>query len=58
MIISQRISNLVDCDQIIVLEGGRITGQGTHQELIQTSTFYRRLVAAQFGEEAVANANA
>ncbi|WP_054651696.1 ABC transporter ATP-binding protein [Lacticaseibacillus pantheris] len=58
MIISQRISNLVDCDQIIVLEGGRITGQGTHQELIQTSTFYRRLVAAQFGEEAAANANA
>ncbi|KRM87735.1 abc-type multidrug transport system, atpase and permease component [Lacticaseibacillus thailandensis DSM 22698 = JCM 13996] len=58
MIISQRISNLVDCDQIIVLEGGRITGRGTHAELIRTSSFYRRLVAAQFGEETVANANA
>ncbi len=49
VIISQRVSNIRHADQILVMEGGRITARGTHEELIESSPFYRRLVQTQLG---------
>jgi ATP-binding cassette subfamily B protein len=37
----------VEADQIVVLDGGTISGIGTHEELLQTNTVYRRLWEAQ-----------
>ncbi|MDO4466340.1 MAG: ABC transporter ATP-binding protein [Bacillota bacterium] len=47
IIIAQRISSIQDADQIIVLEDGKIIGQGTHEELVQTCTHYRETYLAQ-----------
>lgn len=50
IIISQRVTNVLDCDQIIVLENGRITASGNHQELLKQSKFYRELVTTRMGD--------
>jgi ABC-type multidrug transport system fused ATPase/permease subunit len=47
LIISQRLTNVMDCDKIIVLQNGRITNSGTHDELMRTSKFYQQLAATQ-----------
>ncbi|KRO29315.1 abc-type multidrug transport system, atpase and permease component [Lactiplantibacillus fabifermentans DSM 21115] len=49
VIISQRVTNVMDCDQIIVLEDGQITAHGSHAELLKQSDFYRQLVQTQLG---------
>lgn len=49
IIISQRVTNVLDCDQIIVLKDGHLTAQGTHQELLRQSKYYRQLVQTQMG---------
>lgn len=49
IIIAHRLSTVVNADRIIVLEGGRIVGSGTHQQLLQDSPLYQRLAAGQFG---------
>ena len=46
-IISQRISGVKDSDRIIVLEDGKISGVGTHEELLQTNEIYRSVAAVQ-----------
>ena len=43
IIIAQRVSSIEDADQIIVLDGGRISGVGTSEELLKTNDFYRVL---------------
>lgn len=53
IIVAQRVSTVLRADQIIVLEAGRMVGQGTHEELLQTCPVYREIVASQFSEEAV-----
>lgn len=45
--IAHRLSSIRDYDQIIFLEGGVITGKGTHEELLNAHPLYRRMVAAQ-----------
>ncbi len=50
IIISQRVTNVLDCDQIIVLENGKITASGNHLELMKKSHFYRDLVKTQMGD--------
>ncbi len=57
IIISHRISTLMDCDKIIVLEGGKIAEQGTHEELIEQGGIYEEIYELQTGagEEAEQN---
>jgi len=50
LIISQRVTNVMDCDEIIVLEDGKLTARGTHQELLKKSNFYRNLIQTQLGD--------
>src|SRR5437588_5077523 len=47
LIVAQRVSTVMDADQIIVLDEGRIVGIGNHRELMQSSEVYREIVAAQ-----------
>lgn len=53
-IVGQRVSSIMDADQIIVLDEGRIAGIGTHEELLKTSDVYAEIVASQLDGEAVA----
>ena len=54
IIVAQRVSTIMDADQIIVLDEGRIVGRGTHDELLRTCDVYREIVISQLGEEAAA----
>lgn len=47
IIISQRISSLMDADRIIVMEDGRIDGIGTHDELLKTNAIYQEVWTTQ-----------
>lgn len=47
LIVAHRLSTVVDSDQIVVLEGGRVVGVGTHAELLETSSLYAELAASQ-----------
>ena len=53
MIISERIASLRRADHILVLEEGRITHQGSHEELMRHCPRYGRMAQLQMGEEAV-----
>ncbi len=54
IIVAQRVSTILDADQIIVLDDGAIVGKGTHQQLLKTSTEYAEIVASQLSAEEVA----
>ncbi len=54
LIVAQRVSTILNADQIIVLDEGRIVGVGTHRELMANTAAYREIVSSQLGEEAVA----
>ncbi len=47
LIVTQRVGAVMDADQIIVLNEGRIVGVGKHDELLETSAIYREIVASQ-----------
>lgn len=47
IIIAQRVSTIIDADHIVVLEDGRVVGQGTHDELLLTCGTYREIVESQ-----------
>ncbi|ASA26288.1 multidrug ABC transporter ATP-binding protein [Paenibacillus donghaensis] len=49
LIIGQRIASIEHADHILVLEEGRITAQGTHQSLLQSSRLYREIALSQQG---------
>ncbi|MGN8131774.1 ABC transporter ATP-binding protein [Paenarthrobacter sp. 22069] len=51
VIIAQRVSSIVDADQILVLDVGRIVAQGTHHELLESSGTYREIVSSQLAAE-------
>ncbi len=47
LVVAHRLSTVLDSDQIVVLDGGRVVARGTHGELLDTSPLYRELAAAQ-----------
>ncbi len=53
IIVAQRVNTIMDADQILVLEDGKIVGKGTHRALIETSSVYREIVRSQMSEEAL-----
>ncbi|MCT4791711.1 MULTISPECIES: ABC transporter ATP-binding protein [Exiguobacterium] len=54
LIVAQRVSTVMDADQIIVLEEGRVAGIGTHDELYETNEVYQEIVKSQLSEEEIA----
>lgn len=55
LIIAQRISSIAHLDKIVVLEDGKITGIGSHKDLVKTNETYRLIALSQLGEEAALN---
>ena len=51
VIVAQRVSTVIDADVILVLDEGKVVGQGTHAELLATNETYREIVASQLREE-------
>lgn len=51
IIVAQRINTILNADQIIVLEDGKIVGKGTHEELIKNNETYRQIALSQLSEE-------
>ncbi|HZK56912.1 MAG TPA: ABC transporter ATP-binding protein [Clostridia bacterium] len=54
IIVSQRVSTVIDAEQIIVLDRGKISGIGNHKKLLKTSDVYREIVSSQLSEEEIA----
>ena len=54
LIVSQRIATIKNADQILVLDEGRLIGEGTHEELMQTNEIYREIALSQLKQEALA----
>lgn len=50
IIVAQRVSTILNADQIIVLEDGRMIGKGTHRELVETCETYRQIAQSQLSE--------
>ncbi len=53
ILVAQRISSIMDCDCIVVMDKGRIAAQGSHACLMESSEIYRSIVLSQLGEEAL-----
>lgn len=53
IIIAQRVSSVINADNILVLEDGKIVDQGTHKDLLSSSTVYREIVKSQLSEEEI-----
>lgn len=49
LIIAQRVASVRDADRILVMDGGRIAAQGTHEELMKTCSIYREVYQSQQG---------
>jgi ATP-binding cassette subfamily B multidrug efflux pump len=47
ILVAQRVASIVDADQIIVLDGGKIVGRGTHRELLASNPTYQEIVSSQ-----------
>lgn len=54
IIVAQRVSTIVDADQILVLEDGEIVGRGTHDELLASNETYKEIVDSQLRAEEAA----
>ena len=51
LIIAQRITSVMDADQIVVMNDGRITGVGTHEELLAGNEEYREIYDSQMEQK-------
>ena len=51
LIVAQRINTIMNADKIIVLDEGKIVGQGTHTELMQSCRIYQEIAASQLSDE-------
>ena len=54
IVVAQRVSTIVDADQIVVLEDGHVVGRGTHAELVETNPTYAEIVSSQLTAEEAA----
>ncbi|CAM3256629.1 ABC transporter ATP-binding protein [Vagococcus fessus] len=54
VIVAQRISTVIDADLILVIDEGKIVGQGTHDELKETCETYQEIISSQMREEEIA----
>ena len=55
LIVAQRISTIMDADQILVLDNGKVVGQGTHKELLTTNEVYQEIAYSQLSKEELEN---
>lgn len=51
MIVAQRVSTVTAADEIIVLDEGKVVGQGTHDELVENNETYQEIVESQLKKE-------
>ena len=51
LIVAQRVGTIMDADCILVLEDGKVVGQGTHRELLETCEVYQEIAKSQLSEE-------
>ena len=51
LIVAQRVATIQQADRILVLEHGRIVGDGTHEELLETNGVYQQIVESQVGHD-------
>ncbi|EAC7993264.1 ABC transporter ATP-binding protein [Listeria monocytogenes] len=54
LIVTQRITSVVNSDQIIVMNEGKIAGMGTHEELKESNQIYQEIMRSQLSEEEIA----
>jgi ATP-binding cassette subfamily B protein len=54
LIVTQRVATVMNADQIIVLDEGRVVGKGTHRELLKTCQTYQEIASSQLSEEELA----
>ena len=54
LIVAQRVSTILNAEQIIVLDEGKIVGRGTHRELLETCPTYREIAESQLSKEELA----
>jgi len=55
IVVAQRVSTILQADQIVVLNEGRIAGIGTHVELMKSSETYQEIVLSQLSPEEAAS---
>lgn len=53
IIVAQRVSTIMGADSILVLDNGKIVGQGTHRELLESCKVYREIVQSQLSKEEI-----
>jgi len=51
IVVAQRVATIMNADQIIVLQDGKVVGIGTHSELMKTNEIYREIVYSQLSKE-------
>lgn len=57
VVVAQRISTVLRADKIVVIDKGRVAAEGTHQELMKSSTIYREIYDSQLGDGKIFNVN-
>jgi len=55
IMVAQRVSSIIDADRILVLDQGKIVGNGTHRQLLKNCPLYYEIAELQLGEEALKN---
>lgn len=56
LIVAQRIGTIRDADLILVLDNGKVVGQGTHRELLESCEVYRQIALSQLSKEELEHA--
>ena len=49
IIIAQRVASVMDCNKIVVMDGGKIVGLGSHDELLESCNIYSEVYNSQLG---------